>query len=153
MNTTRYTGQYIPVLAFLLLLPLSACDSNDALSDTSPRNEITTGNGQSYRVNYTVTSRGDGEIASITYRDAEGVLHTVENPVLPWRASFEMQSGDHVSLSAIGTATNGTLLLSMSAVGEHDSVTFNNGCGETPDFPFPLWSPSCNNLNVDEVLP
>ena len=153
MNTTRYTRTYIPLLALLLLLALSACDSNDALSDASPRNEITTGTGQAYSVKYSVSSRGVGEVASITYRDAQGVLHTVENPALPWSASYEMHSGDQVSLSAIGTATNGTLLLSMSAVGDHDSVTFNNGCGETPDFPFPLWAPSCNNLNVDEVLP
>ena len=153
MKTIRHTRPYMPVVAILLMLVLSACDSNDALSDSSPRGGVTSNNRPSYSVKYTVRSLGDGDVASITYRDADGVLRTVENPALPWSVSYVMHSGDQVSLSAIGTATAGTLLLSLSAIGEHESMTFNNGCGEAPPFPFPLWDLSCDNLNVDAFLP
>ncbi len=153
MNTIRHTRPYLPIAAILLMLTLSACDSNDALSDPEPRSPVATDAGQSYTVKYSVTSRGDGEVASITYRDAGGVLRTVEHPALPWSMEFVMHSGDQVSLSATGTATAGTLLLSLSAISDHKSMTFNNGCGEAPSLPFPLWGPSCDNLNVDEFLP
>ena len=155
MTITRHTRLSMPFAAILLLLllTLAACDSTDAISDPEPRGEVTTGGSPSYNVKYTVTSRGDGAVTFITYRDAEGVLHTVEDPVLPWSLSFVMHSGDQVSLSANGTADDGTLLLSMSAIGEHESMTFNNGCGKAPAFPIPLWGPSCDNLNVDAYLP
>ena len=156
MITKRHTRFYMPIAAILLMLMLAACDSNNALSDPEPRTHVPTTNDSgkpAYDIKYTVTSRGDGAVTFITYRDANGVLHTVEDPVLPWSRSFVMHSGDQASLSANGSASDGTLLLSMSVIGEHDSMTFNNGCGKAPPFPFPLWGPSCDNLNVDAFLP
>ena len=153
MNTIRNARPYLPITAILLMLTLAACDSNDPLSDPEPRSAVTTDSRPAYSVKYTVTSRGDGAVTFIKYRDADGVLRTVEDPVLPWSRSFEMHSGDQVSLSVIGTADDGTLLLSMSATGEHKSMTFNHGCGKAPSLPFPLWGPSCDNLSVDEFLP
>ncbi len=151
MKTIRQTRTYTSVVALLLMLMLSACDNNDALSDSDFTPDR---NGNAYRVKYTVTSYGDGEVTAITYRDAEGVLHTVEHPTLPWSASFVMHSGDQVSLSVVGSVTTGTLLLSLSAIGEHKSMTFNNGCGDDQlDLPFDLFDLSCDNLNVDAFLP
>ncbi len=152
MNTILHTRTFTPVVAMLLMLALSACDSNDALSDSSDGDRFTP-SAPSYSVKYTVTSQGDGEVASITYRDPEGTLQTVENPTLPWSASYVMHSGDQVSLSVVGTATTGALYLSLSAIGEHKSFSFNNGCGEAAFAPFNLFNLSCDNLNADAYLP
>ncbi len=152
MNTILHTRTFTPVVAMLLMLALSGCDSNDALSDSAGGDRFTP-SAPSYSVKYTVTSHGDGEVASITYRDPEGTLQTVENPTLPWSASYVMHSGDQVSLSVVGTATTGAVYLSLSAIGEHKSFSFNNGCGEAAFAPFNLFNLSCDNLNADAYLP
>ena len=152
MNTILHTRSLLLTVAILMLIGLSACDSNDALSDPSDGDRFTPST-PSYSVKYTVTSQGDGAVASITYRDPEGALHTVENPTLPWSASYEMHSGDQVSLSVAGTATTGAVYLNMSVIGEHRSFMFTNGCGEAAFGPLDLKNLSCDNLNADAYLP
>ena len=152
MPTILHTRSLLLSAAILLLFTLSACDSSDPLSDP-PAGERSTPSAPSYSVKYTVTSQGDGEVASITFRDPDGALQTVENPTLPWSISYTMYSGDHVSLSVNGTATTGAVYLNLSVIGEHRSFMFTNGCGEGAFGPLDLQNLSCDNLNADAHLP
>ena len=99
---------------------------------------------------------GERMVESGSLRDAEDHLDELEVQVRDFADEvFVLADGRQaqVSLSVVGTATTGALYLSLSAIGEHKSFSFNNGCGEAAFAPFTLFNLSCDNLNADAYLP
>ena len=131
---------YILPVALLLTLGISACDSNDALSDGD----------SDYRVVYTVDKTGESVITSISYRDRGGALRTVANPTLPWSTRIGMEPGEQASVSATGTVTSGTFTVRLSATNNSNTVALNQGCATGTDEVLPK---TCTDLNVERRLP
>jgi hypothetical protein len=91
--------------------------------------------GQNWDVTYTVSTTGGAPVNSIQYRDASGILVTVNNPVLPWSYSMVNKApGTRITLVASAVAPPGTVTVDVLAVinaaGGGESRHWNDSCGD-----------------------
>ncbi len=99
----------VKILSLILLIAIfSSCKKNSS----SPRTcNITysdpTALTFSQQVEYLAGVSGNGgTISSVSYRDSAGIT-TVNNPPVPFTVFVNLQSGDTVMISAMGTASQG----------------------------------------------
>ena len=118
------------ILAFALCFYLvSACSKS---TSTNNQCNFSTGSGTAAsdaQVTYSATGSGSASLSSVTYKGASGDVK-VSNPSLPWSASINFPNGGSVSLSAVGTASNGgliTLSYGISSSGSFAADTVSCG--------------------------
>lgn len=93
--------------------------------------------GQNWEVIYTVSTTGGAPVNSIQYRNAQGTLVTVNNPVLPWIVSLpQVPPGTRITLVASAVAPPGTVtvdtLARIGVAGGGESRNWKDSCGDMP---------------------
>lgn len=93
--------------------------------------------GQNWNVTYSVASTGGAPVSSLVYRDATGILVTVNNPVLPWSYSMvDKAPGTRVTLIAAAVAPPGTVtvdvLATIEVAGGTETRHWSDSCGDIP---------------------
>jgi len=83
-------------------------------------------------VTYTATATGDGSMASLTYATMSGNI-TIHNPQLPWSITVTALTSTNVSISATGTATNGSLEIKYDGTSGGSSISGRDFCQQQTD--------------------
>ena len=108
----------------------------DLFTDTNLPNPIIFP-GENWSVTYSVQATGGAPVNSIQYRDASGILVTVNNPLLPWSYSMVNKApGTRITLIAAAVAPPGTVTVETLAeivVGSGtESRRWSDSCGDNP---------------------
>ena len=92
-------------VASLLVIPITACDSNPVAPDRSQ-----------WLVTYSLTiSGGQSAVSTLTYRAPNGPV-SVNNPADGWSTEFWTYAGMTVGMTARGTVRDGTIEISWRGV-------------------------------------
>ncbi len=118
------------VIGFALFVYIVSGCSKSSSSNNQCNFSTGSGNaGSGAQVSYSATATGSVSLTSVTYLGANGAVK-VSNPSLPWSTSINFPNGGSVSLSAIGTASNGgviTLAYGINSSGSFSADTV--ACG------------------------
>jgi hypothetical protein len=106
---------YSKAFATLLLLGLSAGCSGDDEAETCAVAPVSSTASADGTVEYSVSTRGDGSVSTITYSDGTEDV-TVTSPTLPFSVSVNVAEGDEIALHVKGTAKQGAIVASYAFV-------------------------------------
>jgi hypothetical protein len=101
-------------LVFLLFTIFSSCSKKDSGNSTPKPCDFATNvvvTSSDVPVTYNASNSNNASIATLIYQGATGPV-TVNNPKLPWTVTIQVPKGDTVNISAVGTASGGSLSLS-----------------------------------------
>ncbi|MEI7725540.1 MAG: hypothetical protein WCK09_10580 [Bacteroidota bacterium] len=115
---------------FVALLLVSLVDCKKKVSPITC-NLVAASNQPSVPMNitYTAVRTGDGVISSLTYVSETGTV-TVTNPNLPWTITVPISAGINVTMSASGTATNGSLNISYDGTSGGSTIHASDYCSQ-----------------------
>jgi hypothetical protein len=103
------------ICVILFLASLTSCSKNDSgNNNVTPRQcdfaSNTAITSSDVPVTYNASNSGNASIATLIYQGVAGPV-TIPNPKLPWTTTVSIPKGDTVHISAVGSATGGSLTL------------------------------------------
>jgi hypothetical protein len=116
MKSGLFEFAYLFLFVILLCAILPSCNKNDSGNNNgTPRlcdfatNLVVTSS--DVPVTYNASHSGNASITTLIYQGATGPV-TITNPKLPWTITIAIPKGDTVQISAMGSASGGSLSLS-----------------------------------------
>jgi len=73
---------------------------------------------------------GDGTLSTLTYKVGT-VEKTVSHPALPWSVQVSGSAGDNLSITAIGTTSNGSITISYDGKNATDEIKGSDYCSHS----------------------
>ncbi|UBM63487.1 hypothetical protein LA303_05835 [Candidatus Sulfidibacterium hydrothermale] len=112
----------------VLFIGLISCNKDDSdntcnigKSDTAPI---------AMDIHFSATQTGDGTIATLTY-EVGNTKETVTNPSLPWSIDVQAAAGDAISITASGTADNGSIEVSYDGISGTTEIKGEDYCSHS----------------------
>ena len=114
--TSKMNNPGLFAFVILIFVIFPSCSKNDSGNNNGPpqpcdfaTNSVVTSS--DVPVTYNASNSNNASITSLIYQGAAGPV-TVTNPKLPWTITVAISEGDTVHLSAVGSASGGSLNLS-----------------------------------------
>jgi len=113
----------LAILMAFIMIGFMSC-SKDSSSSSPTTWNLDAGSHQvsnDMTITFSAAQTGDGVISSITYTVGPS-SQTVTNPTLPWSVDVSAKAGNNVSMTAIGTTTNGSVTITYGGSGGGETV-------------------------------
>lgn len=100
----------IAILLLVIMIGFSSCKKNDD-STTFNLNASPQQVSSAMSILFSASQTGDGVLTSLTY-GVGSTTQTVNNPQLPWSITVNASAGDNITMTASGSASNGSVKIS-----------------------------------------